>query len=601
MMSFAVLAIVKATLVCGVAFSLARLFRRTRASVRHLLFAVAFAALVVVPGIGALLPTVTVTIPVAASAPALRIPDPGPAVLSSADAGPSDTSTPSDSRVLAQSGPVTIAQVLTTTWMIGMVLCLIPVGVGAWQVRCLRQSASLWVGGRTLVRKLAPALGIGRRIDALLHEDAMGPLTCGVLKPAIILPAAAQYWDDATLIRALRHELEHVARWDFLTHCLTRTVCAAYWFHPLVWAAWRRLQLEAERACDDAVLQESDARDYASLLVSIARCRQPANSRRTLLAMAGHGDLAARVAAVLDGNQSRGRVGRRWATALIAAGAIVILGVAPISVARAVAHAQTGPAGPPLKFETVSITRSAGVGTPGAKLAAGYWTATNMTMRSVLFFAYGHPNEIGLLHQIDNAPGWVDSDRFDIVATMPPGARPEQVSQMLRLSLAERFRLVTHLGSKEFPLYALVLAKQDGTTGKRMTPSQIDCRAKPGCGLTGTTGRLTGRGMTMAQLATVLPRHLAAGSQIRMDRPLIDRTDLGGRFDFTLEWTPDAVHIRWPNQIAPELPVFRPFAFPLESNTPNFLAALEDQLGLRFDNRQAPEPVLVIDNIEPPR
>ena len=54
-----------------------------------------------------------------------------------------------------------------------------------------------------------------------------------------------------------------------------------YWFHPLVWAAWRRLRLEAEKACDDAVVLEDDARDYASLLVSMA---QPAaGGRRPLL------------------------------------------------------------------------------------------------------------------------------------------------------------------------------------------------------------------------------------------------------------------------------------------------------------------------------
>lgn len=596
MMSFAVLVIVKATLVCGIGFLLSRLCHRTRASVRHLLFALAFAALVVVPGISSLLPTVVVALPAAATA--AQIQDPTPTVLSTADAGSSGASTPSGARISVPVQSVTMAQVITATWLIGSTLFLIPVGVGAWQVRRLRQSASPWIGGQSLLLTLAPALGVGRRIDALLHEDVMGPLTCGLLKPAIILPATAQHWDEATLMRALRHELEHVARWDSLTQFLARTVCAAYWFHPFVWAAWRRLRLEAERACDDAVLRDSDAGDYASLLVSIARRRQPANGRQPLLAMAGRGDLAARVAAVLDGNQSRGRVGRRAATGLTVTGAIVILGVAPISFSRAAAHTQTAsPAGPPPRFETVSIKASAGLGTPGAKLTAANWTATSMTMRTVLFVAYGYPNGVGLLHQIDNAPEWVDSDRFDIVATAPPGATPDQLPQMLRLLLAERFKLVTHFGSKEFPLYALVLAKQDGTPGSRMTPSQIDCSAKPGCGLTGTAGRLTGRGVTMAQLATVLPKHLAAGSQIRMDRPLIDRTGLGGRFDFTLEWTPDAVNMRWPNQMAP---VFRPYVFPLESNTPNFLAALDEQLGLRFDNQQAPEPVLVIDHIEPP-
>ena len=72
MMSFAVLAIVKATLVCGAAFFLSRLCRRTRASIRHLLFALAFTALIAIPIAGPVLPTVTVAVPVTAMAPATR-------------------------------------------------------------------------------------------------------------------------------------------------------------------------------------------------------------------------------------------------------------------------------------------------------------------------------------------------------------------------------------------------------------------------------------------------------------------------------------------------------------------------------------------------
>ena len=86
MMSFAVLVIVKATLVCGVAFFLSRVCRRTRASIRHLLFALAFAALVAIPGAGTVLPTVSVTVPATAVAPASRTQDAAPAVVSSAGA-----------------------------------------------------------------------------------------------------------------------------------------------------------------------------------------------------------------------------------------------------------------------------------------------------------------------------------------------------------------------------------------------------------------------------------------------------------------------------------------------------------------------------------
>jgi bla regulator protein BlaR1 len=612
MMSFAVLAIVKATLVCGVAFFFSRLCRRTRASIRHLLFALAFTALVAIPGAGPLLPTVAVTVPARSTPPAPRTQEMASAVRSTAGALSSRSSTRSVSRDTVPARSVTIAQVVATIWIIGVALFLIPVVVGVWELRRLRQGAWPWTDGQALVQTCASTLGVHRPIDAFFHEGVTSPMTCGVLKPAIILPATAQQWDEAALRCAIRHELEHVARWDFLTHCLSRMVCAVYWFHPLVWAAWRRLRLEAERACDDAVVREDDARDYASLLVFIAQ-REPAGKRQPLLALAGRDDLVARVAAVLDDDQARGRVGRRWATGLILTGAIATIGVAPITVVRALPQTPvTGTAPRPLRFETASLRRNEGVGNPmtqftedaGGKPGVGldgriqWLTATNTTARVLLLLAY----ELREFHQIDNAPGWVDSDRFDVVANAPSRATPQQAREMLQSLLAERFKLEAHRGSKEFPIYALVLGRPDGSPGPRMTPSQIDCRSRSGdCGLSGAAGRLAGRGVTMAQLSRLLAMQL--GTQIRFDRPVTDRTGLSGAFDFTLDWIPDpkARDLLAPSQAALRLSQYRPYAFPLESNAPNFLAALREQLGLRLDNQLAPEPVLVIDKIEPPR
>jgi uncharacterized protein (TIGR03435 family) len=219
--------------------------------------------------------------------------------------------------------------------------------------------------------------------------------------------------------------------------------------------------------------------------------------------------------------------------------------------------------------------------------------------------AYGYPNGVREQHQIDNAPEWVDSDRFDIDAKAPSGATPRQAVEMLQSLLAERFKVAMHRGSREFPIYAAVLAHRDWL-GPRMTPSQVDCRSKRGessaCGFSGTAGRLTGRGITMTQLVAHLGGHLLASSRIRFDRPVIDRTGLSGAFDFTLEWTPDRLvrEILAPSQAAPRFPEYQAYAFPLESNAPNFLVALQEQLGLQLENQIAPEPVLVVDKIEPP-
>ena len=120
-----------------------------------------------------------------------------------------------------------------------------------------------------------------------------------------------------------------------------RAVCACYWFHPLAWAAWRGLCLEAERACDDAVVKAADRTDYADQLVLLAR-RLSSAQPRAMLGMANRSDLSARVTALLDEGQRRGRAGVFAAAGALVAATLVVAGVGPV---RAVA-ASPGPAAP---------------------------------------------------------------------------------------------------------------------------------------------------------------------------------------------------------------------------------------------------------------
>jgi uncharacterized protein (TIGR03435 family) len=111
-------------------------------------------------------------------------------------------------------------------------------------------------------------------------------------------------------------------------------------------------------------------------------------------------------------------------------------------------------------------------------------------------------------------------------------------------------------------------------------------------------GRLTGRGVTMAGLVRPLANHFGPGSRLTFDRLLVDRTGLSGAFDFTLEWTPDPVanvlvSSQGPAGV-PRLP-----SVPVASAA-NFLAALEQQLGLVIVPEFASEQALVIDEIELP-
>ena len=112
--------------------------------------------------------------------------------------------------------------------------------------------------------------GFRRRVEVLLHEELPGPIASGMLHPVVLFPLDAQTWGTEDLNRALVHELEHVRRGDVFTHCLARVICAVYWFHPLVWMAWRQLILEAERSCDDAVIARWEPTIYADQLVGLA-------------------------------------------------------------------------------------------------------------------------------------------------------------------------------------------------------------------------------------------------------------------------------------------------------------------------------------------
>jgi TonB family protein len=318
--------VVKATAFIALGLTGASLARRSRASVRHALLAAAFGMLLVLPVASFVVPAVRIELPAAAKQRAVR------AVPEIAIAIPT-TGYASVAAPAPRSGP-SITALLLTAWIAGMVLFLSPVLLGLWQVRSLRRSALPWAHGQAAANRLALDVGIHRRVTVLLHEDLPGPMTCGALHPAIVLPLEAEGWDAEALNRAIVHELEHVRRGDWVSQCLARAVCAIYWFHPLVWMAWRRLTLEAERSCDDAVLGRSDAAAYADQLVGLAQ-RLSSARRSPLLAMVSRSDLAARVGAVLDSRQRRGRAGTLPVALACAAAAALVLTLSPFRMVAA--------------------------------------------------------------------------------------------------------------------------------------------------------------------------------------------------------------------------------------------------------------------------
>jgi beta-lactamase regulating signal transducer with metallopeptidase domain len=134
------------------------------------------------------------------------------------------------------------------------------------------------------------------------------PMTWGIRRPRVLLPAAALDWPADRVRAVLAHELAHIARADWLVHLVAQLACAVYWFHPLFWTAERALGRETELAADDEVLGAGlEASQYAADMVEIVRaCRQDVPSHAPAVAMARVKHLERRIAASCAGaNRAR--------------------------------------------------------------------------------------------------------------------------------------------------------------------------------------------------------------------------------------------------------------------------------------------------------
>jgi uncharacterized protein (TIGR03435 family) len=177
--------------------------------------------------------------------------------------------------------------------------------------------------------------------------------------------------------------------------------------------------------------------------------------------------------------------------------------------------------------------------------------------------------------QIAKAQDWVNSESYDISAVPDGEGEPsgKQWQSMVEKLMADRFQLKFHFAKQEQTVYLLTVVK----TGPKLTKSESDPGAPGGNGF--GPGGFGATNETMADVA----RALGAGV---LNRPVVDRTGLSGRFNLRLRWTPDgpatATEAGDPN--AP----------------PDFFTSIQEQLGLKLVSTKAPIDVLVIDHIERP-
>ena len=231
-----------------------------------------------------------------------------------------------DQRLAASSvvRPVTLTSAtwIAVAWLAGTTLVLVRlvlgyVGLGRLRRRCSRVDDGEW---RDQLDHACRLVGVRRTVQLLADPRSPMPMTWGLCHPTVLLPAAAVTWEPARRQDVLLHELGHVRRFDCVTQLLAQVACAAYWFNPLVWLAWRGLQAERERACDDIVLGTGTAAAaYAQHLVDCAAALPGPWFTLPALAMARPSTLELRLRTILDPGRNRATLGRPagWASLVL--------------------------------------------------------------------------------------------------------------------------------------------------------------------------------------------------------------------------------------------------------------------------------------------
>ena len=316
--------LVKLTVVLSAGLLAAWLLRGSTAAIRHLVLACTFLAAAALPLASAVIPQFDLRVPAQDATFSLS-----PLIPSSPSTTTSVSDRSSSQLVVSPEFSLSPVAAIRLAWAIGSAAVLAWLVIAIMELRRLRREGVPALELMPVLERLRREGGVRAGVTLVTHERVVAPLTCGLRQAIVILPDDATQWPVGEIQRALVHELEHVRRFDWPVQMIARMVCAAVWFHPLAWVAWRRLRLEAERACDDAVLRRSDSADYAEQLVGLARRLSGVDSSLSL-AMAGRTDLSRRVKSLLDSRQRRGRAGRGVVAAIVAVSLAVIASLAPI-------------------------------------------------------------------------------------------------------------------------------------------------------------------------------------------------------------------------------------------------------------------------------
>ena len=484
---------------------------------------------------------------------------------------------------------------------------------------------------RGWLRRLA---GVWPAIRLVSSTARLEPGVFGIFRPVLWLPAGiGDRLDDAELEAILAHELCHARRRDNLAAAVHMAVEAMFWFHPLVWWLGARLTEERERAYDEEVVRMGgEPQVYAESILKV--CEFYLASPVACAAGVSGGGLKRRIESIMAN-----RIFHKLNLAQK-----VLLAVAAIgAVAGPIAAGLFGQTVPPPAFEVASVKISGPpelgmlyrvTGGPGTH-DPGRFHGPHMSMLAMLIRAFGVA--------ADQIHGPAGQTSYDIDATMPPDTTKEQFQQMFQNLLIERFHLVFHRETRNFPGYALVV-DTGGPKIKEVAPDPSPVAITPEVFLQAAQGedgfalqhgpatmfqpgpsgkwrtKYQERSMAefVADLGGLIASSQGKGSGPGDPRPrVVDKTGLTGKYTFILEYY-DAVMA---SAIAglraapgPALPGLRAAENPgggggaADNQAPtaadpaggaDIFHAIRKQLGLRLDKTaDVPLGVIVVESVD---
>lgn len=203
----------------------------------------------------------------------------------------------------------------------------------------------------------------------------------------------------------------------------------------------------------------------------------------------------------------------------------------------------------------------------------------NFSLNDLVMFAYDMQTK-----QIVGGADWMATDKFDIDAKpdIPGQPNDQQIKGMLQKLLADRFAVKFHNDQKEMGAYVLTVGKD----GPKMKQNTSNPNGLPGL-FFGPIGTLHVTNATMHDFTNLMQSTV-------LDRPVVDKTGLTGRWDFTLKWTPDESQF---TGMGVKIP---PPAADDANAAPPLFTAIQEQLDLKLEAQKTPVPVLVIDHVDHP-